>query len=84
MGGCGSAEYSGYVFDERMKKMIENISIEKLHLHPKNPRKSVGDVSELAESIKKNGVLQNLTVVPGKIEGTYTVIIGHRINPHLQ
>lgn len=59
-------------------KNIEYISIQNLSPHPKNPRKSVGDVSELAESIKKNGVLQNLTVVPGKIEGTYTVIIGHR------
>ena len=59
-------------------KSIEYISIHNLSPHPKNPRKSVGDVSELAESIKKNGVLQNLTVVPGKIEGTYTVIIGHR------
>lgn len=36
-----------------------------LHPHPDNPRKDVGDVSELAESIKANGVLQNLTVVPG-------------------
>lgn len=59
-------------------KNIEYISIHNLSPHPKNPRKRVGDVSELAESIKKNGVLQNLTVVPGKTEGTYTVIIGHR------
>ena len=36
-----------------------------LHPHPDNPRKDVGDVTELAESIKVNGVLQNLTVVPG-------------------
>lgn len=58
--------------------MIENISIKKLFPHPKNPRRNIGDVSELAESIKKNGVLQNLTVVPGKTDGTYTVVIGHR------
>ena len=52
--------------------------------HPDNPRKDVGDVTELAESIKANGILQNLTVVP-KLDGdtkwdgeAYTVIIGHR------
>ncbi len=67
---------------------VENlvyIEIGNLHEHPANPRKDVGDVSELAESIKVNGVLQNLTVVPyysqvhkREIEGLYTVIIGHR------
>lgn len=52
--------------------------------HPDNPRKNVGDVTELAESIKANGILQNLTVVPRLDEDTkwdgeaYTVIIGHR------
>jgi len=44
--------------------MIQNIAISKLHNHPKNPRKDLGDLTELAESIKANGVLQNLTVVP--------------------
>ena len=56
------------------------IPIEKLHPHPDNPRKDIGDVTELADSIKKNGILQNLTVVPsvGYYHGDYTVIIGHR------
>lgn len=31
--------------------------------HPKNPRKELGDLTEMAESIKANGVMQNLTVV---------------------
>lgn len=44
--------------------MIQNISINKLHNHPKNPRKDLGDVTELAESIKVHGVFQNLTIVP--------------------
>ncbi|WP_236261787.1 ParB/RepB/Spo0J family partition protein [Erysipelothrix aquatica] len=35
-------------------------------------------MSELVDSIKSQGVLQNLTVVPGDDE-MYTVIIGHRI-----
>lgn len=64
---------------------IVMLRVDKLHEHPDNPRKDVGDVTELAESIKANGILQNLTVVPyfspvhnRVIEGLYTVIIGHR------
>lgn len=64
---------------------ITMISIDKLNPHPDNPRKHIGDVTELAESIKANGILQNLTVVPyfspvhkRVINGLYTVIIGHR------
>lgn len=43
---------------------IVNIKIERLYPHPDNPRKDVGDVSELAESIRKNGIMQNLTIMP--------------------
>lgn len=48
-----------------------------LHPHPDNPRKDLGDLSELAESIKAKGIMQNLTVVP-RAEGGHTIIIGHR------
>lgn len=54
------------------------IPIEALKPHPDNPRKDVGDITELAESIKANGVFQNLTVLKGDILDGYTVIIGHR------
>lgn len=63
------------------------IPVEQLYPHPDNPRKDLGDLTELADSIKANGILQNLTVVPrfvtGEITGDtwqkgYTVIIGHR------
>ena len=59
------------------------ISIDRLYPHPQNPRRDVGDISELTESIKANGVFQNLTVIEGGAgvpEGAegYTVIIGHR------
>jgi ParB family chromosome partitioning protein len=50
--------------NERSKSMIQNISIDKLFPHPNNPRKNLGDLTELAESIKAQGILQNLTVVP--------------------
>lgn len=50
---------------EAQKANIVMLPIQDLHPHPDNPRKDVGDVTELSESIKVNGVLQNLTVVPG-------------------
>lgn len=44
---------------------ITNIACRRLHPHPDNPRKELGDLTELAASIKENGVYQNLTVIPG-------------------
>ncbi len=43
---------------------IVQIQVANLYHHPDNPRKCLGDVSELAESVRKNGVMQNLTVIP--------------------
>lgn len=61
------------------KPTLTTIAIEKLHPHPDNPRKVLGDVDELAESIKASGILQNLTVVPNNDNwDDFTVIIGHR------
>lgn len=64
---------------------IKQIKTELIYPHPQNPRKNIGDVSELAESIKKNGIMQNLTVIPGHWDETgkhhkegYTLLIGHR------
>ena len=58
------------------------IAVDKLQPHPQNPRKVIGDVTELAESIKANGILQNLTVVPNNDnwddKSDFTVVIGHR------
>lgn len=68
-----------------MSDSIVSINIEHIHPHPDNPRKDLGDLSELSESIKKKGIMQNLTVIPGywdeKLERHdegYTLIIGHR------
>lgn len=58
---------------------ITMIPIDKLRHHPQNPRKSIGDVTELAESIKAKGILQNLTVVQcPSVLGEYWVVIGNR------
>lgn len=48
--------------------------------HPDNPRRSVGDVTELAASIRAEGIQQPLTVI-GHVAGEpgrYTAVIGHR------
>lgn len=64
---------------------ITNINAKLIHQHPDNPRKDLGDLTELSESIKKKGIMQNLTVIPGywdekrtHHEEGYTLIIGHR------
>lgn len=44
--------------------------------HPDNPRKNIGDVTDLAASIKANGLLTPLSVVPNG--SRYRVIAGHR------
>ena len=55
------------------------VPVDQIEPHPDNPRKDVGDVTELAESIKKNGIFQNLTILRTPNEnGKSTVIIGHR------
>lgn len=59
--------------------MITYIHRSKLEPHPDNPRQDLGDVTELAASIKKSGLLQNLTVVPHpENPDHYRIIIGHR------
>ena len=56
-----------------------NIPIEDLKIHPKNVRTQYEGIEELAASIKKKGVLQNLTVVPDpEEEEKYLVVIGNR------
>lgn len=65
-------------YEDRAKEMMElllededpvrglvMIPLEELYPHPQNPREDLGDLEELASSIKIRGILQNLTVVPG-------------------
>lgn len=62
---------------------IENLQVDDLHANPNNPRKQVGDVDELASSIRSQGIKQPLLVTPTgetDIDGhkQYRVVIGHR------
>ena len=59
------------------KNTIVMLPVGELYPHPNNPRKDLGDLVELASSISRNGVMQNLTVVPREAGG-YTLVIGHR------
>ena len=42
------------------------LGIKELYPHPDNPRLDIGDITELVESVRANGILQNLTVIPGR------------------
>jgi len=68
-----------------MTNDIRMVPVECLWHHPDNPRKSLGDLEELAASIRANGIMQNLTVVPAEddgehnsVAGMYWVVIGNR------
>ena len=54
---------------------VTNIPVECLYSHPDNPRKDLGDLTELAASIKANGIFQNLTVVP--VDNVESVLLEH-------
>ncbi|MBE5900222.1 MAG: ParB/RepB/Spo0J family partition protein [Lachnospiraceae bacterium] len=67
-----------------MNDKLVMIDISEIYPNKDNPRKDIGDIKELTKSIKKNGLMQNLTVVPGHWENElaytngYTLLIGHR------
>lgn len=55
---------------------IKLINTSLIDPHPDNPRKNIGDVTDLAASIKANGLLSPLSVVPNG--SRFRVIAGHR------
>ena len=70
-----------FTYTDNPSEGIVQIPVDLLHHHPDNPRKDLGNLEELAASIKAKGVMQNLTVVPFRDEagtGCYYVVIGNR------
>lgn len=59
-----------------MTTTLELVPLTKLHDHPSNPRKDLGDLAELADSIRVHGILEPLIVGPHP-KG-YVLIAGHR------
>lgn len=62
------------------EKTLVYIPVDRIIPHIDNPRKDLGDITELTESIKARGIMQNLTVTecPAHGKGMYVAIIGHR------
>lgn len=59
------------------RQSVTHLPIEQLTAHPGNVRHEVGDLSELALSIREHGILQPLTVTEGP-DATFLLIAGHR------
>jgi ParB family chromosome partitioning protein len=54
------------------------IPIDRLEPNPQQPRIEVGDLSELAASIREKGVLEPLLVRPSQVGGRFMIISGER------
>ena len=62
-----------------MVQEIFQIPVDLIDPHPMNPRKDLGDLTELVASIKRSGIMQNLTIVRSAQEpNRFTCLIGHR------
>lgn len=61
-----------------MSTQIEFVPVDLIDPHPHNPRHDLGDLSEIAASIKAQGIRQNLVITPWGGEGRYRAIVGHR------
>ncbi|MEI2705404.1 MAG: ParB N-terminal domain-containing protein, partial [Ilumatobacteraceae bacterium] len=46
--------------------------------HPDNPRHTVGDLTELARSIRAHGIIEPLVVLPADDHGVYLIVAGRR------
>lgn len=58
---------------------VYSISVADIRPHPNNPRQDLGDLTELADSIRSQGVLQPITVAPDPGNPTgYMCLLGHR------
>lgn len=58
---------------------LQELHMDQLAVHPKNVRRDVGNVVELANSITEQGILQPLVVAPSLDGGEgFTIIAGHR------
>lgn len=89
-----AAKRTGSVVEQMLAapdQRVEQIPVDALHEHPDNPRGVVGNVDELAESIRANGILEPLIVARAaawqKVDdrlpfldtaSDYVVIAGHR------
>mgnify|MGYP001051201279 CR=1 FL=1 len=77
--GVGLRHDSHYVEElARASRAIgKTLPVEKIEPNPRQPRTEIGDLTELANSIKQRGVLEPILVVP-KSDGRWMIIAGER------
>ena len=61
-----------------MSTAFQELQRAQLAPHPKNVRRDVGNVVDLANSISAQGIMQPLVVAPALAADGYTIIAGHR------
>lgn len=60
-------------------RSIQEVALDSIRDHPRNLRREIGDVGELAESMKTFGVLEPIVLAPAlDAEGGLVLIGGHR------
>lgn len=72
------AHYVEELAQERPAPIGRLISVAKLDPNPDQPRREIGDLTELASSIKQRGVLEPLLVKPSPNTGRWLIIAGER------
>lgn len=72
-----SKHFIDSLFERDDNPIGRNIPIELIETNPDQPRRELGDMEGLIESIKRNGILEPIIVCP-KEDGRYKLIAGER------
>ena len=65
-------------FATSTRSIGKTIQVHLIEPNPEQPRREIGDLTELSNSIKEKGVLEPLLVKPDRKTGTYMIIAGER------
>lgn len=57
---------------------VLDVPVTHIDPNPDNPRHSLGDLRALVDSVKRQGIINPLTVRPNGADGTYQLVAGHR------
>lgn len=72
-----SKHFIDILFERDDTPIGRNIPIEAIETNPDQPRKELGDMESLIESINQNGILEPLLVTPVK-DGKFKILAGER------
>jgi ParB/RepB/Spo0J family partition protein len=61
-----------------LSETIVQLPADRLAAHPENVRGSLGDLRELSRSIKAQGIIVPLLVLPANDDGVHKIVAGHR------